>query len=166
MATRKPLSAETPYYDLPAGLMVPMVPPAEHNYTPLQPTAVRYAPPPAQPRPSVLEALDEFFGPPRRPVNADGWEEGGLADLTRAKRRARPRSPGRSRSPSPAMLRSHSQSPPVTRRSRSRSPRHRSRSPSPSRPAFGFGNFGSSNPPMASSSLVCPLFFFLFLWNK
>ncbi|KAI6651032.1 Calcium homeostasis endoplasmic reticulum protein [Oopsacas minuta] len=77
------------YYDLPAGLMAPLVPLAEHSYTPLDPSLIRL-PPPQQPSQRLLNAVDNFYSPPteENPRNKKGWEAKALIDFFEAKRMA------------------------------------------------------------------------------
>ncbi|CAB0041266.1 unnamed protein product [Trichogramma brassicae] len=52
-----------PYFDLPAGLMVPLVKLEDHNYKSLDPDAIRL-PPPAPPSDRLIAAVEQFYAPP------------------------------------------------------------------------------------------------------
>jgi calcium homeostasis ER protein len=49
-----------PYYNLPAGLMVPLVKVEEFNYTPLDPKLIKL-PPPQPTTEKLLKAVDDFY---------------------------------------------------------------------------------------------------------
>ena len=51
------------YYDLPAGLMAPMVGLADNEYKPLDPNDIRL-PPPMPPSERLLAAVEAFYAPP------------------------------------------------------------------------------------------------------
>ncbi|KAK3090307.1 hypothetical protein FSP39_010801 [Pinctada imbricata] len=148
------LTPSVPYYELPAGLMAPLVKLEEHEYRPLDPKDIRL-PPPMPPSERLLAAVEAFYSVPthERPRDSEGWEKLGLYEFFKAKQsakkqrdlerelRGRQHSRSRSRSPSrsPSRSRSRSRSPPRERfrdrqddRRRSRS-RSISRSPSPVR---------------------------------
>ena len=80
---------DVPYYDLPAGLMVPLVKPEDHNYKPIDPKMVRL-PLPQAPSERLLKAVDAFYAPPshERPRDADGWEHGALTEFYKMKQEA------------------------------------------------------------------------------
>uniref|UniRef100_A0A1B6G4R8 Calcium homeostasis endoplasmic reticulum protein n=1 Tax=Cuerna arida TaxID=1464854 RepID=A0A1B6G4R8_9HEMI len=134
-----------PYYDLPAGLMVPLIKLEDCNYKALDPDSIRL-PPPAPPSERLLAAVKAYYAPPGHdhPRDSDGWEKLGLYEYYRAKNSAKKRKEDdiaagireRSRSPSPITRpRSRSRTPPTKKRYRSRS-RSKSRgreSRSPSR---------------------------------
>ncbi|XP_078040524.1 SR-related CTD associated factor 6 isoform X1 [Augochlora pura] len=141
------LMPSMPYYELPAGLMVPLIKLEDAEYKPLDPDAIRL-PPPAPPSERLVAAVEAFYAPPNHdsPRDSDGWEKLGLYEYYKAKNAARKRKEEdvvagirqKSKSPSPILRpRSKSPSPPKKRyrsksrsRSRSRS-RGRSRSRSP-----------------------------------
>ncbi|KAL6259609.1 hypothetical protein P5V15_009525 [Pogonomyrmex californicus] len=141
------LMPSMPYFELPAGLMVPLIKLEDGEYKPLDPDAIRL-PPPAPPSDRLVAAVEAFYAPPNHdsPRDSDGWEKLGLYEYYKAKNAARKRKEEdiaagirqRSKSPSPILRpRSKSPSPPKKRyrsksrsRSRSRS-RGRSRSRSP-----------------------------------
>ncbi|XP_017791387.1 PREDICTED: calcium homeostasis endoplasmic reticulum protein [Habropoda laboriosa] len=141
------LMPSMPYYELPAGLMVPLIKLEDAEYKPLDPEAIRL-PPPAPPSERLVAAVEAFYAPPNHdsPRDSDGWEKLGLYEYYKAKNAARKRKEEditagirqKSKSPSPILRpRSKSPSPPKKRyrsksrsRSRSRS-RGRSRSRSP-----------------------------------
>uniref|UniRef100_T1PB01 G-patch domain protein n=1 Tax=Musca domestica TaxID=7370 RepID=T1PB01_MUSDO len=139
------------YYDLPAGLMVPLIRLEDYTYKPLDPEDIRL-PPPAPQTERLTNALAAFYSLPThdRPRDNEGWEKLGLYEYYKVKNAARKQKEedikngvrDRSRSPSPIVLekpkpkktnkrcyrsksRSRSASP---RKSRTRS-RSRSRSP-------------------------------------
>ncbi|XP_012252798.2 calcium homeostasis endoplasmic reticulum protein isoform X2 [Athalia rosae] len=137
------LMPSMPYFELPAGLMVPLIKLEDGEYKPLDPDAIRL-PPPAPPSDRLVAAVEAFYAPPNHdsPRDSDGWEKLGLYEYYKAKNAARKRKEEdilsgirqRSRSPSPiSRPRSKSPSPPKKRyRSKSRS-RSRSRSKGRSR---------------------------------
>jgi calcium homeostasis ER protein len=75
-----------PYYDLPAGLMVPLVKLEDSGYKPLDPKKIRL-PPPTPPTDRLLQALESFYAPPShdRPRDAEGWEMIGLYEWSKEK---------------------------------------------------------------------------------
>ncbi|KAF7703049.1 calcium homeostasis endoplasmic reticulum protein isoform X1 [Silurus meridionalis] len=138
------LVPNVPYFDLPAGLMAPLVKLEDHDYKALDPKDIRL-PPPMPPSERLLAAVEAFYSPPShdRPRNSEGWEQNGLYEFFRAKMRARRKkdqekrnstrgSRSRSRSRSRGRSSSHSSSR-SSKSSRSRSSRSRSRSRSYSR---------------------------------
>ncbi|KAM3876209.1 calcium homeostasis endoplasmic reticulum protein [Diretmus argenteus] len=139
------LVPNVPYFDLPAGLMAPLVKLEDHDYKPLDPKDIRL-PPPMPPSDRLLAAVEAFYSPPShdRPRNSEGWEQNGLYEFFRAKMRARRkkgqekrnsgRGGSRSRSRSRSRGRSSSRSSsPSSKSSRSHSHSSRSRSRSYSR---------------------------------
>lgn len=80
---------DVPYYDLPAGLMVPLVKPGDHSYKPIDPKLVKL-PPPQAPSEKLLRAVEEFYAPPshEKPRDADGWEHGALSEFFKLKQEA------------------------------------------------------------------------------
>ncbi|XP_034935735.1 calcium homeostasis endoplasmic reticulum protein isoform X2 [Chelonus insularis] len=141
------LMPSMPYFELPAGLMVPLIKLEDGEYKSLDPEAIRL-PPPTPPSERLVAAVEAFYAPPNHdsPRDSDGWEKLGLYEYYKAKNAARKRKEEdiqaglrpKSRSPTPILRpRSKSPSPPKKRyrsksrsRSRSRS-RGRSRSRSP-----------------------------------
>ncbi|XP_031696415.1 calcium homeostasis endoplasmic reticulum protein, partial [Anarrhichthys ocellatus] len=136
------LVPNVPYFDLPAGLMAPLVKLEDCDYKPLDPKDIRL-PPPMPPSDRLLAAVEAFYSPPShdRPRNSEGWEQNGLYEFFRAKMRARrkkgqeKRNSGRggSRSSSHSRSRGRSSSRSSSRsskssRSQSRSSRSQSRS--------------------------------------
>jgi len=127
-----------PYYELPAGLMVPLVKLEDSNYKPLDPDTIRL-PPPAPPTDRLLDAVKAFYMPPGHfaPRDSDGWEKLGLYEYYKAKHSAKKQKEDdiadnireRSKSPSPIILPSLKDKSPIRKkryRSRSRSPKPRS----------------------------------------
>uniref|UniRef100_A0A3Q3W9F6 Uncharacterized protein n=1 Tax=Mola mola TaxID=94237 RepID=A0A3Q3W9F6_MOLML len=84
------LVPNVPYFDLPAGLMAPLVKLEDCDYKPLDPKDIRL-PPPMPPSDRLLAAVEAFYSPPShdRPRNSEGWEQNGLYEFFRAKMRAR-----------------------------------------------------------------------------
>ncbi len=82
----KQLIPTLPYYDLPAGLMVPLIPLDEVGYKPLDPKKIRL-PRPIPPTAALLAALEQFYAPPShdRPRDPDGWEMLGLYEWSKDK---------------------------------------------------------------------------------
>ncbi|XP_068630512.1 calcium homeostasis endoplasmic reticulum protein isoform X2 [Battus philenor] len=143
------LMPSVPYFELPAGLMVPLIMLEEDRYRPLDPAKIRL-PPPAPPNDRLLAAVDAFYASPNheRPRDNEGWEKLGLYEYYKAKNAARKRKEediafGRreqSKSPSPIPKDLQKQPTPPGRRYRSKSKtpekspvRSKSRSPSPRR---------------------------------
>uniref|UniRef100_A0A5F9DK34 Calcium homeostasis endoplasmic reticulum protein n=1 Tax=Oryctolagus cuniculus TaxID=9986 RepID=A0A5F9DK34_RABIT len=64
------LVPNVPYFDLPAGLMAPLVKLEDHEYKPLDPKDIRL-PPPMPPSERLLAAVEAFYSPPShdRPRN-------------------------------------------------------------------------------------------------
>lgn len=52
-----------PYFELPAGLMVPLIKLEDGEYRPLDPDAIRL-PPPAPPSDRLVAAVEAFYAPP------------------------------------------------------------------------------------------------------
>jgi len=52
-----------PYYELPAGLMVPLVKLEDDDYRPIDPSLIRL-PPPCPPSERLINAIEAFYGPP------------------------------------------------------------------------------------------------------
>ncbi|KAM6962762.1 calcium homeostasis endoplasmic reticulum protein [Aplochiton taeniatus] len=133
------LVPNVPYFDLPAGLMAPLVKLEDHDYKPLDPKDIRL-PPPMPPSDRLLAAVEAFYSPPShdRPRNSEGWEQNGLYEFFRAKMRARRkkgqekrtsvRGGSRSRSRSRSRGRSSSRSSSRSSKSSQTSSRSRSRS--------------------------------------
>uniref|UniRef100_A0AAV2KXX6 Calcium homeostasis endoplasmic reticulum protein n=1 Tax=Knipowitschia caucasica TaxID=637954 RepID=A0AAV2KXX6_KNICA len=117
------LVPNVPYFDLPAGLMAPLVKLEEYDYKPLDPKDIRL-PPPMPPSDRLLAAVEAFYSPPShdRPRNSEGWEQNGLYEFFRAKMRAR-RKKEQEKNSSRGDSRSHSRG-----RSSSRSSSHSSKS--------------------------------------
>lgn len=78
-----------PYYDLPAGLIVPLVMFDESEYKPLDPDKMRL-PPPQPPSERLLAAVDYFYSVPShdRPRDPEGWERLALYEWSREKQYA------------------------------------------------------------------------------
>ena len=78
-----------PYFDLPAGLMVPLVKMEDSGYKPLDPSLIRL-PPPQPPNERLLAAVELFYSGPshERPRDPEGWEKLGLYEWSREKQAA------------------------------------------------------------------------------
>ncbi|RWS07187.1 calcium homeostasis endoplasmic reticulum protein-like protein, partial [Dinothrombium tinctorium] len=85
----KEIQPDVPYYELPAGLMVPLVKLEDFEYKAIDPKDIRL-PPPAPPNERLLKAVEAFYSPPshERPRNSEGWEQLGLYEFFRAKSQA------------------------------------------------------------------------------
>uniref|UniRef100_A0AAQ6IK46 Calcium homeostasis endoplasmic reticulum protein n=1 Tax=Anabas testudineus TaxID=64144 RepID=A0AAQ6IK46_ANATE len=114
------LVPNVPYFDLPAGLMAPLVKLEDYDYKPLDPKDIRL-PPPMPPSDRLLAAVEAFYSPPShdRPRNRY------TPSLYLARGGSRSRSRSRSRGRSSSRSSSHSSK---SSRSRSHSSRSRSRS--------------------------------------
>lgn len=166
----EPQIPTAPYYDLPAGLMVPLIRLEDYNYKSLDPADIRL-PAPAPQSERLTNALNAFYSAPShdRPRDTEGWEKLGLYEYYKVKNAARKQKEEeikdgireKSRSPSPIVLekplpkksnkrvyRSKSRS-----RSRSITPPHRERSPSRSR-SRSRSLERSSTPPPTNRSRV------------
>ncbi|XP_030385310.1 calcium homeostasis endoplasmic reticulum protein [Scaptodrosophila lebanonensis] len=165
----EPQIPTAPYYDLPAGLMVPLIRLEDYNYKSLDPTEIRLpAPTPQNER--LTNALNAFYAAPSHdhPRDNEGWEKLGLYEYYKVKNAARKQKEEdvkngtreKSRSPSPIVLEKPKPKKPNKRcyrsKSRSRSRSHtpprrsrtRSRSPEgtpPSQRSRGGGNSNSSS---------------------
>lgn len=62
-----------PYYDLPAGLMVPLVKPEQTDYRPLKPADLRL-PLPKFPDERFLKVIDDYYGSDGKARDNDGWD--------------------------------------------------------------------------------------------
>lgn len=152
------LMPELPYFELPAGVMVPLIRLEDYNYKPIDPDLIRI-PAPTPPSDRLLQAIEAFYSIPthERPRDGEGWEKLGLYEYFKVKNAARKQKEDevmqglreKSRSPTPitnlllkparkknkrvyrskSRSRSRSRSPPVRNRPRSLSPPSRSRSP-------------------------------------
>lgn len=60
-----------PFYELPAGLMVPLIRLEDYEYRPLDPEELRL-PPPVPPTERLLSAVEMFYAPPRHDRPRDG----------------------------------------------------------------------------------------------
>ncbi|XP_030852145.1 calcium homeostasis endoplasmic reticulum protein [Strongylocentrotus purpuratus] len=82
------LMPRVPYYDLPAGLMAPLVSLEDTDYNPLDHDDIRL-PPPQAPSERLLAAVEAFYAPPSRdaPRNSEGWEQNGLFEFFKAKQK-------------------------------------------------------------------------------
>jgi len=84
------LMPSVPYFELPAGLMAPLVKLDDSTYRPLEPGEIRL-PPPMPPSERLLMAVEAFYSPPfhDRPRDAEGWEKLGLYEFFKAKQKAK-----------------------------------------------------------------------------
>lgn len=60
-----------PFYELPAGLMVPLIRLEDYEYKPLDPEELRL-PPPVPPTERLVSAVEAFYAPPRHDRPRDG----------------------------------------------------------------------------------------------
>ena len=67
------IAPKAPYFDLPAGLMVPLIKIEDSEYKSIDPKDIRL-PPPLPPSERLIQAVDLFYAPPShdRPRNAEG----------------------------------------------------------------------------------------------
>jgi calcium homeostasis endoplasmic reticulum protein len=138
------LKPTLPYFDLPAGLMVPLIRLEDHKYLGIDPEDLQL-PSPAPPSDRLISAVEAFYAAPshERPRDTEGWEKLGLYEYFKTKNavkkqrdeelirgeRARSRSP----SPIPEMLTKPAKK--IKKRIyRSKSPEKKSRSRSPPSP--------------------------------
>jgi len=86
MPEHDPTIPMAPYYDLPAGLMVPLVKLWDCEYKPLDAKDLRL-PIPQPPSERLLAAIEAFYSPPShdRPRDSQGWEKNGLFEFFKAK---------------------------------------------------------------------------------
>lgn len=139
------LTPSIPYFELPAGLMVPLIRLEDYNYKALDPNLIRL-PPPTAPSERLLSAVEAFYSMPShdRPRDGEGWEKLALYEYFKVKNAAKKQKEdeisngvrSRSKSPSPIILDFIKSSKKIKKRvyrskSRSRSPRSRTRSRSP-----------------------------------
>ncbi|XP_050294823.1 calcium homeostasis endoplasmic reticulum protein-like isoform X2 [Anthonomus grandis grandis] len=127
-----------PYYELPAGLMVPLVKLEDFEYKPLDPKDIRL-PPPAPPDERLLTAVDAFYSLPSHesPRDSEGWEKLGLYEYYKAKNEARRKKEDaikeglriKSRSPSPIIM--------TTLKYEAPKRRYRSKTPTPPPMLYG-----------------------------
>ncbi|XP_074640155.1 calcium homeostasis endoplasmic reticulum protein-like [Tubulanus polymorphus] len=84
------LTPSVPYFDLPGGLMAPLVKLEDSDYKPLDPKDIRL-PPPMPPSERLLAAVEAFYSAPNhdRPRDSEGWEKLGLYEFFKAKEKAR-----------------------------------------------------------------------------
>ena len=78
-----------PYFDLPAGLMVPLVKMEDSGYRALDPDCIRL-PPPQPSSERLLKIVDLFYSGPSHdtPRDTEGWERLGLYEWSRDKQAA------------------------------------------------------------------------------
>ncbi|TGZ57198.1 hypothetical protein CRM22_009981 [Opisthorchis felineus] len=86
----KDLEPKCPVWELPAGLMHPLIPLCDFDYTPLDGSKMRLLPPKA-PTERLLVAIDTFYLPPShdRTRDGEGWERLGLYEFYTKKENAR-----------------------------------------------------------------------------
>lgn len=99
-----------PYFELPAGLMVPLIKLEDYRYRSLDPEMIRL-PPPTPPNERLLSAVEAFYAAPshERPRDGEGWEKLGLYEYFKVKNASKKQKEeeiaqglrSRSRSPSP-----------------------------------------------------------------
>ena len=78
-----------PYFDLPAGLMVPLVRMEDSGYRALDPDSIRL-PPPQPSSERLMKIVDTFYSGPSHdtPRDTEGWERLGLYEWSRDKQAA------------------------------------------------------------------------------
>lgn len=106
----QPVQPSIPYFELPAGLMVPLIRLEDFSYHALEPDQIRL-PPPAPPNERLLSAVEAFYAPPshERPRDGEGWEKLALYEYFKVKNASRKQKEeeiengtrDRSRSPTP-----------------------------------------------------------------
>lgn len=81
-----PAGPPRPWWELPAGIFVDIVPKSAIDYIPLEPEQI-VMPKPEPITPDLLSALEQFYDPPEpdRPRNAEGWEKLGLFEHLKMK---------------------------------------------------------------------------------
>ncbi|KAL5968588.1 Calcium homeostasi endoplasmic reticulum protein [Taenia solium] len=86
------LIPKVPFWQLPAGLMHPLIGPKDFDFTPLDPAKLRLLPP-EPPSEQLMLALDAYYVQPShdRPRDPEGWERLGLFEFYRSKEEARNR---------------------------------------------------------------------------
>lgn len=84
------IEPKAPYFDLPAGLLVPLVKFEDCDYKCIDPKDIRL-PPPLPPTERLIAAVDLFYAPPshERLRNADGWEQLALYEFYKSKSQAK-----------------------------------------------------------------------------
>lgn len=130
------LTPSVPYYELPAGLMAPLVKLEDNEYRPLDPRDIRL-PPPMPPSERLLMAVEAFYSQPthERPRDSEGWEKLGLYEFFKAKQRAKKiKEQEQERTGMNSRSRSRSRSVERDNRKDQQRSRSSSRSPSPSPP--------------------------------
>lgn len=63
----------SPYYELPAGLMAPLVAPSQRDYKPLKPADLRL-PLPKFPDEEFLKSIESYYGNDGKTRDNDGWD--------------------------------------------------------------------------------------------
>lgn len=71
--TKDGIIPEAPYYQLPAGLMVPLVSADDTTYRPLKPTDLRL-PLPRFPDANFMQLIDSYYRPDSNSRDNDGWD--------------------------------------------------------------------------------------------
>uniref|UniRef100_A0A336MLT5 CSON001959 protein n=1 Tax=Culicoides sonorensis TaxID=179676 RepID=A0A336MLT5_CULSO len=84
------LTPKLPYFDLPAGLMVPLISLEDCNYKALDPSLIKL-PAPVPPSERLLSAVEAFYALPshERPRDGEGWEKLGLYEYFKVKNSAK-----------------------------------------------------------------------------
>lgn len=84
------LVPELPYFELPAGVMVPLIRLEDFNYRPINPDLIRI-PAPTQPSERLIQAIEAFYSMPshERPRDGEGWEKLALYEYFKVKNSAR-----------------------------------------------------------------------------
>lgn len=84
------LTPKLPYFDLPAGLMVPLIRLEDYTYKALDPKLIKL-PAPVVPSERLLSAVEAFYALPshERPRDGEGWEKLGLYEYFKVKNSAK-----------------------------------------------------------------------------
>lgn len=80
------LTPTLPYFELPAGLMLPLIRLEDNKYCSIDPDGLKL-PPPTPPSERLLSAVEAFYAPPshERPRDNEGWEKLGLYEYFKMK---------------------------------------------------------------------------------
>lgn len=139
------LTPTLPYFELPAGLMVPLIRLEDHKYNSIDPADI-LLPAPIPPSERLLNAIEAFYSQPshERPRDNEGWEKLGLYEYFKMKNAVKKqredelmrgeRDHSKSPSPIPNVFKPAKKIRKRIYRSKSPEKKSRSRSPSPELP--------------------------------